>query len=108
MENASYLGAIHSIIADKETENEVAYKAIDKCLKMFVDDAQIQISVAGSDKIKPYSIHEYLKRLRLLDYDKIEIIWHKINYISSIRKSGDKYYGTISYEQNLEHIKMVC
>jgi hypothetical protein len=104
-ENANDLEKYIAIIADKETDNEVADKAISKSIKLFVEGAQIQISRLGSEIKQDYPISEYLKRLRLLDYDKVEILWHKINYVSSIRQSGDKYYGTISYEQEFRGYK---
>jgi hypothetical protein len=104
-ENTTLLEQYIGIIADKETENEVADKAIDKSVKLFVQDAQIQVSRLGTDEKLSYPIHTYLKRLRILEYDRVEIIWHNIYYISTLRKSGDKYYGTISYEQEFRGYK---
>lgn len=101
-DNAKYLENLIGIIADKTTEQEIANRATDKAVKLFVEGALVQVSIVGTEQKPKYPIQNYLERLRVLPYDRVEIIWHKINYVSGIRKQGDKYYGTISYEQEFQ------
>ncbi|MEP6750492.1 MAG: hypothetical protein ABJB86_22335, partial [Bacteroidota bacterium] len=45
-------------------------------------------------------IRAYLKAIKLYNYDKVEIEWTKLQYVSNLKKAPDgNYYGTISFEQ---------
>lgn len=101
LQKTNDLGMYFSIIADKQTDWQEANKAIDLAVDLFVDEeARVEVgSLSRADK-KKYPIRRYLERLKLLKYDKVEITWTEVNYVSNLRKGLDgNYYGVISFLQ---------
>lgn len=90
-----------SIISSKETYPESANQAIDLSVELFVnEDVQVEISTKGYSQSVKRKIRDYLTRLKLLKYDKVEIQWAEINYVSNFRKAPDgNYYGTLTVMQ---------
>lgn len=84
-----------SIIADKSVNMPVRQKAVDLAVKLFVDKDQIiQVSSTNRSSIRSYRIGEYLNRLRVLPYSKVEVEWYDITYVSDYRYGSDgKYYA---------------
>lgn len=98
------LGTYLSIISDIRTEYPEANKAIHQACELFVDEnATVEVS-SSNDNIKTkFKIREYFNRLKRLNYDKVEISWTNINYVSNLKKGEDgRYYGTIVLEQTLK------
>ncbi|MEI7581228.1 hypothetical protein [Runella sp.] len=89
-----------NIITDKTLETDEKDKAIDQAAKLFLPDADIQVTSVNWSGIKTYPIKEYLKRLKLLPYNSTKIEWHEVNYVSELTQAGDgNYYGMISGTQ---------
>lgn len=90
-----------SIIGDKSINQDIRLKSIDLAVKLFVDkDRIVQVSSKNSDKIKTYKIGEYLNRLRVLPYKKVEIRWFDISYVSDYKYGTDgKYYAVATIFQ---------
>lgn len=93
-----------SIIADKSIGQDIRLKSIDLAVKLFVDaDRIVQVSSKHSDKIKTYKIGEYLNRLRVLPYTKVEIKWFDISYVSDYKYGTDnKYYAVATIFQKFK------
>lgn len=89
------------IISSKETYPESANQAIDLAVELFVnEDVQVEVSTKGYSQSVKRKIRDYLTRLKLLKYDKVEIQWAEINYVSNFRKAPDgNYYGTLTVMQ---------
>lgn len=99
----NYLG----IIASKETYPESANQAIELAIELFVsEDVQVEVSTSGFSASMKRKIRDYLNRLKLLKYDRVDIQWADINYVSNFRKAPDgNYYGTVSVKQTFRGYK---
>jgi len=75
--------------------------AIDLAVKLFINDEQsIAISSLNRDGIRSFPIRTYLQRLNLLKYNKVEIQWYDVHYVSNLRKGTDgRYYGIVTVYQ---------
>lgn len=81
------------------TDEEKADKAIAECAALFVPTAEIQVSSLYSGKV-PYPILVYLKRIKSLPYERVDVTYTNVAWVSKIHLGpGGKYYGTIKYEQ---------
>jgi hypothetical protein len=99
----NYLG----IIASKETVPESANQAIELAMELFVDEnVLVEVSTSGYAEVMKRKIKDYLVRLKLLKYDRVEIQWADINYVSNFRKGPDgNYYGSITVKQTFRGYK---
>lgn len=96
------LGTYLAIISDRNNDMSEANKAVELAVKLFInEDAQIEVS--GKDERQRYKVRAYLNRLKLLKYDKIEISWTDISYVSDLKKGMDgNYYGIITLQQRFK------
>lgn len=99
--------AFISIVASKETFPESANQAIELAIELFVDEnVLVEVSTKGYNEVIKRKIRDYLNRLKLLKYDKVEIKWADINYVSNFRKGPDgNYYGSITVKQTFQGYK---
>lgn len=88
-------------ISQSSTAYERALNTIDLACLLFIDEeSAVEVSSASQETIISYTIREYLEHLMEMKYDKVEISWANIKYISKLRLGADgNYYGTISIEQ---------
>ncbi len=89
------------VISDKDADVLYQDNAIQEALKLFVDkDKLVEVSSLHREQNITYKIEEYLNNLRMLPYQKIELLWNQIQYINQIKQGPDgNYYGTITVEQ---------
>lgn len=102
------LGYFLILISDKSIDPIDANDAINNAVKLFInEDAKVQISSIRNPNYKSnFTIREYLKRLKAIKYDRVEIEWTSIQYVSNLRLGDDGYYhGVISFEQSFKGIK---
>jgi hypothetical protein len=94
------------IICDKKAEDEVVNKAMDQAVLLFVnEDATIEVSSLNKVPVK-HKIKRYLGLLKGLKYDKIELKWTNVQYVTDIKKGMDgNFYGTITFEQQFTGYK---
>jgi hypothetical protein len=92
-----------SIIGSKDTPFSEANRVIDRTLELFVNDAQMGVSSLYREDIKYYPVRKYLERLMALNYDKVNISWFDIQYISDLELQPDgRYVGVITIYQRFE------
>lgn len=95
-----------SLIADKDTPRPRADRAINETLVLFVSDTCIvQISSIKKPDAKPREefIRRYLQNLKQLLYDRVEIEWAEINYVSDLKKDpSGNYWGMVSFLQRFK------
>jgi hypothetical protein len=85
-----------SIIINKDLSPSQRDEAIDEAVKLFLPDATVEVSSINRTKTNKYPVREYLTRLKLLPYGKIDIAWNEIQYVSQPKLEADgNYYGTI-------------
>ena len=88
------------ILCDKKAGNVTQDNAVDQAASLFVDGAIIEVSSVHSDEKKQLRVRDFLEKLRNLRYERIEITFSHVDYVSHIRKGADgKYYGLVSFEQ---------
>ena len=102
LQKTADLGTYLSIISDRNNSLEEANKAVELAVKLFVnEDAQVEVS--SKEGRNRYKVRAYLNRLKLLKYDKIEISWTDISYVSDLKKGVDgNYYGVITLQQRFK------
>ena len=96
------------VISDKSISRMDLSKAINQALVLFVHDTtNVQVSSLNRPQdLKSFYIRQYLPRLNELKYDKVEITWSDINYVSKIRKdSFGRYWGLVSFVQRFRGFK---
>lgn len=90
-----------SIISDKSIDQPIRQKSIELAIKLFLDKNQlVQVSSKTRDVVRSFKIGEYLNRLRVLPYSRVEIEWYDITYVSDFKYGSDgKYYAVATVFQ---------
>lgn len=101
------LGLYIGIISDKKTTWQDANKAIDLACALFVNEESIiEVSNLNAQEKRQFKIRDYFKRLKLLKYDKTEVEWTDIQYVSELRLAPDGFYhGIITIQQKFSGYK---
>lgn len=100
-ELATYL----AIISDRNNRMDETNKAVELAVQLFIDE-KAQFEVSGKEGKTRYPVRAYLNRLKLLQYDRIEITWTDISYVSDLKKGMDgNYYGIITLQQRFKGYK---
>ena len=104
---AEYLNNYLSLLCNRTLDMYDKEQAKESALKLFVHDSTVvQVSSLHREKIDKYRIDEYLEHLILINYDKVELLWRNVQYITKFRLGPDgNYYGTITVEQVFRGIK---
>ena len=95
------LGEYLRMITDESLDELDQNKAVSQALKLFLDEERlVEVSSLNSEDIISYKITDYLKRLRSMNYARVELLWNQVAYVNNIRRGADgNYRGTISVEQ---------
>ncbi len=98
---ANDFGKYLGIISNKDEVEEDKLMAVSHATKLFMSDSsKIQVSSLNQAEKRQYTVPVYLDRLRMLPYDKVELIWVKAQMVSKFRKGMDgRYYGMIAAQQ---------
>lgn len=100
LEKVRDLGKYISIIGNKNTPFSEANRVIDRALELFAEGSQMGVSSTSRKEIKYYGIREYFQRLMALNYDRINVEWFNIQYISDlVRQPDGRYVGVITVYQ---------
>lgn len=100
LEKVKDLGKYISIIGNKETPFSEANRVIDRALELFAEGSQMGVSSLNRKEIEYYGIREYFQRLMALNYDRVNIEWFNIQYISDlVRQPDGRYVGVITIYQ---------
>ncbi|HAG16265.1 MAG TPA: hypothetical protein DCG69_07035 [Bacteroidales bacterium] len=103
MEKVKDLSKYISIIGNKETSFSEANRVIERTLELFAENSQIGVSSLYRNEVKYYDVRKYLNRLMALNYDKVNIKWYNIQYISDLERQPDgTYVGVITIYQRFE------
>ena len=103
LEKVRDLSKYISIIGSKDTPYSEAKRVMDRAEELFAPDSEMGVSSLNSDKINYYKVREYFERLIALNYDKVNISWYDIHYISDLEPQPDgKFVGVITIYQRFE------
>lgn len=103
LEKVRDLSKYISIIGSKETQFSEAQRVMDRAEELFAPDSEMGVSSLSKDVVSYFKVREYFKRLMALNYDKVEIKWYDIHYVSDLERQPDgKYVGVITVYQRFE------
>ena len=100
LEKVRDLSKYVKIVGSKETPFSEANRIIDRAEELFMSDAEIGVSSLGSNQITYYRVRKYFEHLMRLNYDRVEIEWYNIEYVSDLQRQPDgTYVGVITVFQ---------
>jgi hypothetical protein len=76
-------------------------KAIEMAIGLFVnEDARVETSSVTTATTKSSKIRNYLREVKMLNYDKIELEWTNVQYVTDVRLAEDNTWrGSVTFEQ---------
>ena len=100
LEKVRDLSKYIKIVGSKETAWSEANRVIDRAEELFMSNAEIGVSSIASNKIKFFKVRPYFEHLMRLNYDRVEIEWYNIEYVSDLQRQPDgTYVGVITIFQ---------
>jgi len=100
LEKVRDLGKYIAVVGNKKTPFSEANRLIDRAVELFMEGSEMGVSLLGRKKVNYYPVREYLQRLMRLNYDKVEIEWFNIEYVSDlVRQPDGTYVGVITIYQ---------
>jgi hypothetical protein len=103
LEKVRDLSKYVSIVGNKDTPWSEANRVIERTLELFAEGALMGVSSINREEVNYYGVREYLERLMALNYDKVNIQWYNIQYISDLERQPDgRYVGVITIYQRFE------
>jgi hypothetical protein len=100
LEKVRDLSKYIKIVGSKDTPFSEANRVIDRAEELFMSDAEIGVSSVHSNQITFYRVRKYLEHLMRLNYDRVEIEWYNIEYVSDLQRQPDgTYVGVITIFQ---------
>ena len=100
LEKVRDLSKYIKIVCSKDTPFSEANRVIDRAEELFMSDAEIGVSSLSSNKITYYRVRKYFEHLMRLNYDRVEIEWYNIEYVSDLQRQPDgTYVGVITIFQ---------
>jgi hypothetical protein len=106
LEKVRDLSKYIAIIGDKSTAFSEADRVIERTLELFAPGSEMGVSSLNSSEIQYFKVRTYLERLMQLNYDRVDIDWYNIQYISDLERQPDgKYVGVITIYQRFSGYK---
>ena len=100
LEKVRDLSKYISLIGDKGTEFSEANRVIDRAEELFMEGSEVGVSSIYREEVNYYVVRKYLERLMRLNYNKVDIEWYKIQYVSDLERQPDgTYVGVITVFQ---------
>lgn len=105
LEKVRDLSRYISIIGNKSTPFSEGNRVIDRAVELFAEDSEIGVSSLYRKAIQYFGVRRYFERLMALNYDRVEIKWYNIQYISDLELQPDgTYVGIITIYQRFEGV----
>lgn len=103
LEKVKDLSKYISIIGNKSTPWSEAQRVIERAVELFMENSEIGVSSLAKPDINYYKIRQYFDRLMQLNYDRVNIEWYKIQYVSDLERQPDgTYVGVITVYQRFQ------
>ncbi len=103
LEKVHDLSKYVKIVGSKDTPFSEANRVIERAEELFAPDAEIGVSSINTNEVAYYKVRKYLERLMRLNYDRVEIDWYKIEYVSDLQRQPDgTYVGVITIFQTFK------
>lgn len=105
LEKVRDLSKYISIIGDKATPLTESQRVIERTMELFMEGAQMGVSSLNRKGVRYYPVQKYLERLRALNYQRVNIEWYNIQYISDLVQQPDgRFVGVITIYQRFEGV----
>ena len=103
LEKVKDLSRYISIIGNKETPWSEANRVIERATELFMPGSKMGVSSINTSAIEYFEVRVYFNRLMRLNYDRVEIEWYNIEYVSDLVKQPDgTYVGVITIFQRFK------
>ena len=103
LEKVKDLSKYIAIIGNKETQFSEANRVMDRAEELFAAGAEMGVSSINTKEVAYYKVRRYFERLMALNYDKVNITWYDIQYVSDLERQPDgRYVGVITVYQRFE------
>jgi len=103
LEKVRDLSKYITIIGSKETPWSEANRVIDRAEELFMQGSEIGVSSLARPEISYYGVRKYFERLMRLNYNKVEISWYNIEYVSDLQRQPDgTFVGVITIFQKFK------
>lgn len=103
LEKIKDLGEYISIIGSKGTSFSKANRVINRAMELFAEGSEIGVSSVNNKQVTNFPLREYFERLMALNYDRVNIEWYDIHYISNLELlSNGVYVGVVTIYQRFE------
>lgn len=103
LEKVRDLSKYISIIGDKKTQFSEANRVMDRAEELFAPESEMGVSALNKKEVTYYKVRKYFEHLMALNYDRINISWYNIHYISDLERQPDgKYVGVVTIYQRFE------
>ncbi len=103
LEKVRDLSKYIKLVGSKDTPWSEANRVIERAEELFVPEAEIGVSSLTSNEVMYYKVRQYLERLMRLNYDRVEIDWYKIEYVSDLQRQPDgTYVGVVTVFQTFK------
>jgi hypothetical protein len=103
LEKVRDLSKYISIIGNKSTPWSESQRVIERAVELFMENSEIGVSSLAKPDVAYFKVREYFDRLMKLNYDRINIDWYKIQYVSDLERQPDgTYVGVITIYQRFQ------
>jgi len=89
------------VLCNKTAGYEELDKAVNQAVTLFVnEEAVVEVSSENRNAVLRLKIRDYLKKVKQIQYDRIDVKWTHVQYVSDLKPGPDgNLYGTVSFEQ---------
>jgi len=89
------------VLCNKTAGYEELDKAVNQAVTLFVnEDAMVEVSSNNRNAVLRLKIRDYLKKVKQIQYDRVDVKWTHVQYVSDLKPGPDgNLYGTVSFEQ---------
>ena len=103
LEKVRDLSKYISIIGNKSTPWSESQRVIERAIELFMENSEIGVSSLSKPDVAYFKVREYFDRLMKLNYDRVNIDWYKIQYVSDLERQPDgTYVGVITIFQRFQ------
>lgn len=103
LEKVRDLSKYISIIGNKKTQYSEANRVMDRAEELFAPESEMGVSALNKKEVTYYKVRKYFEHLMALNYDRVNIKWYNIHYISDLEKQPDgRYVGVVTIYQRFE------
>jgi hypothetical protein len=103
LEKVRDLSKYISIIGNKKTAFSEASRVMDRAEELFAPQSEMGVSSLNTKQVQYFKVKKYFERLMALNYDRVNIKWYDIHYISDLERQPDgRYVGVVTIYQRFE------